>query len=244
MNLRPLLVLLTVPAIVLAGFVVRPPTATSATLAEGPESLRILAPPTLRPSVTPTLTPDTTPTPLATTPTSSPTDTPVPPTNTPVPPKNTPVPPTNTAVPPTDTPIAPANTPVSTPTLPGTTPAATLPPAPTVTPAPVGGGTAPPETPAPTATPLLPPTTDAPPAETAVPPAGQDTTVSPPNPTAALTPEPAGAGTAVVFQPLVQDEEETATPVGRGVRPSLFLAIGAVALVLAGGLLVFIRRQF
>jgi LPXTG-motif cell wall-anchored protein len=30
----------------------------------------------------------------------------------------------------------------------------------------------------------------------------------------------------------------------RRLPPSLFLVIGAVALVLAGGLLVFIRRQF
>lgn len=48
----------------------------------------------------------------------------------------------------------------------------------------------------------------------------------------------------MVFQPLVQGEEETTTLGGRGIRPSLFLAIGAVALMLAGGLLVFIRRQF
>ncbi len=33
-------------------------------------------------------------------------------------------------------------------------------------------------------------------------------------------------------------------PVSRRLLPSLFLAIGAVALLLAGGLLVFIRRQF
>jgi LPXTG-motif cell wall-anchored protein len=48
----------------------------------------------------------------------------------------------------------------------------------------------------------------------------------------------------VVFQPLVTGEEGAPTPLGRRVQPSLFLAIGAVALVLAGGLLVFIRRQF
>ncbi len=72
-------------------------------------------------------------------------------------------------------------------------------------------------------------------------PPDQGTTVSPSISAGNGTGTP--SATAVVFEPLVTGEESSA-PMNRRPSPSLFLVIGAVALLLAGGLLVFIRRQF